>query len=48
MLYFCHFKKYYVYSVMPMCMPTGLKRASALMSGREPPCECWEESNQCS
>lgn len=28
--------------LMPTCMPEGLKRASALMSGHEPPCECWE------
>jgi hypothetical protein len=34
---------YYVYSVLPVCMPAGQKRAPDLIiDGCEPPCGCWE------
>jgi hypothetical protein len=34
---------YYVYSILPACMPTGQKRAPDLITdGCEPPCGSWE------
>jgi hypothetical protein len=37
------FKNYYVYSVLPACMPAGQKRApDVILDGYEPPCGCWE------
>ena len=34
---------YYVYNILPACMPAGQKRAPDLIiDGCEPPCGCWE------
>jgi hypothetical protein len=34
---------YYVYRVLPVCMPAGQKGADDLIiDGYEPPCGCWE------
>jgi hypothetical protein len=34
---------YYVYNILPACMPACLKRAPDLIvDGYEPPCGCWE------
>ena len=41
LIYFYKRFIYYVYSVLPACMPTGQKRAPDLIKdGCEPPCGC--------
>ena len=39
----CYLFIYYVYNILPPCMPTFQKRAPDLITdGCEPPCGCWE------
>jgi hypothetical protein len=43
LIYFYKRFIYYVYSILPACMPTGQKRASdSITDGCEPPCGGWE------